>query len=53
MNGEVDRLFQMIEETAGPLAADGGTLGDDLFGNLPEVGWERLERVFFRTEKTY
>jgi len=48
LNGEVGRLFQMIEETAGPLAADGGNLGDDLFGNLPGIGWERLARAFFR-----
>ncbi len=47
LDSEVDRLFQMIEETAGPLAADGGTLGDDIFGSLPEIGWERLSREFF------
>lgn len=50
LDGEVDRLFQVIEETAGPLAADGGTLGDDIFGNLPGIGWERLNREFFRKE---
>lgn len=48
LNGEVDRLFQVIEETAGPLAADGGMLGNDIFGNLPGIGWERLNREFFR-----
>jgi hypothetical protein len=47
LSGEVDRLFQVIEETAGPLAADGGTPGDDIFGNLPEIGWKRLDREFF------
>lgn len=50
LNKEVDRLFQVIEETTGPLAADGGTLGDDIFGNLPEIGWERLNREFFSKE---
>jgi hypothetical protein len=50
LNSEVDRLFHVIEETAGPLAADGGMLGDDIFGNLPEIGWERLNREFFRRE---
>jgi hypothetical protein len=47
LSGEVDRLFHMIEETTGPLATDGGTLGDDIFGNLPGIGWERLKREFF------
>jgi glycine cleavage system H lipoate-binding protein len=51
LNSEVDRLFQVIEETAGPLAADGGTLGDDIFGNLPGIGWERLNREFFNRMK--
>jgi glycine cleavage system H lipoate-binding protein len=51
LNGEVDRLFQMIEETAGPLAADGGSLGDDLFGNLPGIGWERLDKEFFQPNR--
>jgi glycine cleavage system H lipoate-binding protein len=50
LDQEVDRLFDVIEETAGPLAADGGTLGDDIFGNLPGIGWERLNKAFFRRE---
>ena len=47
LNSEVDQLFQVIEEVAGPLAADGGYLGDDIFGHLPDIGWERLNRLFF------
>ena len=27
-----------------------GRVGDDIFGNLPGVGWERLNREFFRSE---
>ena len=46
---EVDRLYEFIEETAGPLAADGGYLGDDIFGNLPQIGWQKLIREFLRT----
>jgi glycine cleavage system H lipoate-binding protein len=45
---EVDRLFDVVEETAGPLAADGGYIGDDIYGNLPEIGWEKLNRLFFK-----
>jgi hypothetical protein len=46
---EVDRLYEVIEETAGPLAADGGYLSDDIFGNLPQIGWQKLTREFLRT----
>jgi glycine cleavage system H lipoate-binding protein len=46
---EVDRLYAVIEETAGPLAADGGYLGNDIFGNLPQIGWQKLTREFLRT----
>ena len=45
---EVDRLYAMIEETAGPLAADGGHLGNDLYGNMPELGWQRLVKAFIQ-----
>ena len=46
---EVTRLYEVIEETAGPLAADGGYLGNDIFGNLPQLGWQILTRKFLRT----
>ena len=49
INQEVDRLYEVIEETAGPLAADGGYLGDDIFGNLPGISWQKLTREFLRT----
>jgi hypothetical protein len=49
MTDEVGRLELLVEEVAGPLAADGGYLADDIFGNLPGLGWERLTRVFLRT----
>jgi glycine cleavage system H lipoate-binding protein len=46
---EVDRLYQVIEDAAGPLAADGGQLGNDIFGNIPQAGWNRLVRLFLHT----
>ena len=46
---EVDRLYEVIEETAGPLAADGGHLSNDIYGSLPQIGWERLTEIFLRT----
>jgi glycine cleavage system H lipoate-binding protein len=49
MNGEVSRLEDMIEEVAGPLAADGGYLSHDIYGSLPDLGWENLTQRFLRT----
>ncbi|MBW1733198.1 MAG: glycine cleavage system protein H [Deltaproteobacteria bacterium] len=49
MNKEVTRLEHMIEEVAGPMAADGGFLARDIYGNLPSLGWDRLTGAFLRT----
>jgi glycine cleavage system H lipoate-binding protein len=46
---EVDRLYQAIEEEVGPLAIDGGQLGDDIFGSIPQDGWGRLAKLFLHT----
>jgi len=49
INEEVNQLETMIEEVAGPLAADGGYLADDIYGNLPDLGWKNLTQKFLRT----
>jgi glycine cleavage system H lipoate-binding protein len=49
LKAEVDQLEQMIEQVAGPLAADGGYFADDIYGRLPGLGWERLTKAFLRT----
>jgi glycine cleavage system H lipoate-binding protein len=49
MNNEVKNLESMIEDVAGPLAADGGYLADDIFGNLPDLGWKNLTKAFLKT----
>ena len=49
MNSEVGALENMIESVAGPIAADGGYIQPDVFGNLPSIGWENLTRTFFKT----
>ena len=49
MNSEVDRLENMIEEVAGPLAVDGGFLGEDIYGSLPDLGWKNPTKTFLRT----
>lgn len=46
---EVDRLYRIIEEEVGPLAADGGHLGGDIYGNIVQVGWRRLVKLFLHT----
>ena len=49
MGEEVSILETMIEETAGPMSTDGGLLMPDVYGNLPELGWQNLTRAFLRT----
>jgi glycine cleavage system H lipoate-binding protein len=49
MEGQVEELYHMIEDVAGPLAADGGHLGHDIFGSMPELGWKRLQKTFLHT----
>jgi len=49
MNGEVTTLEKMIEDVAGPMAVDGGFLADDIYGNLPSLGWTSLTRAFLKT----
>jgi len=44
---QIDTLFQIIEKDVQPLAADGGNLQRDVFGALPQIGWERLITTFF------
>lgn len=46
---QIDRLYQVIEDEAGPLAADGGQLGHDIYGSMPQVGWDRLAKLFLHT----
>jgi glycine cleavage system H lipoate-binding protein len=49
MSNEVTNLESMIEDVAGPLAADGGYLAEDIYGNLPNLGWNNLTKAFLRT----
>jgi glycine cleavage system H lipoate-binding protein len=46
---EVDKLYHLIEEVDGPMATDGGLLGQDIFGHLPGLGWKRLTGLFLHT----
>jgi glycine cleavage system H lipoate-binding protein len=49
MGKEINGLYGIIEEKVGPLAADGGFLGNDIYGCMPEIGWKRLAKRFLRT----
>ena len=49
MNTEVNHLDNLVEQVSGPLAADGGVFQADIFGNMPELGWNNLTRVFLKT----
>jgi len=49
MGAQVDLLYQEIEEAVGPLATDGGFLGDDIYGNMPQFDWKRLMKIFLKT----
>jgi glycine cleavage system H lipoate-binding protein/uncharacterized CHY-type Zn-finger protein len=50
ISNEVGVLEEMVTEVAGPLAADGGTFGPDLYGNLPGLDWKKLTKTFLKTE---
>lgn len=46
LDGEIADLEKMLEEVSGPMAADGGVLADDVLGNVPELGFDRLSKRF-------
>ncbi|MCD6298559.1 MAG: glycine cleavage system protein H [Deltaproteobacteria bacterium] len=49
MERQVDTLYRLIENVAGPLSADGGDLRNDIYGNMPQLGWGRLTGLFLKT----
>ena len=46
---EVVALEKIVENVAGPLAADGGYFMEDIYGNLPGLDWRNLTRTFLKT----
>lgn len=46
---EISLLYDVIEESGGLLNTDGGYIGEDVYGNMPQIGWERLTRLFLRS----
>ena len=49
MEEQIEELYHVIEETSGPLATDGGYLGNDIFGSMPAIGWDRLIKTFLHS----
>lgn len=48
LKNEVAQVYRAVEAVAGPLAADGGYLGRDIFGSMPALGWDCLAKKFLR-----
>jgi glycine cleavage system H lipoate-binding protein/uncharacterized CHY-type Zn-finger protein len=46
---EVETLEKMVEDAAGPLAADGGFFQEDIFGNVQALDWNDLTKTFLKT----
>lgn len=51
LDGDISALETMIEETAGPLSADGGFLVRDIYGAMPALGWNNLTRKFLTSKR--
>jgi glycine cleavage system H lipoate-binding protein len=48
IGAEVDRLQVLMGQAGAAVAADGGYPGYDIFGNLPQLGWDKLVKEFLR-----
>jgi len=46
---ETMRLLAMLEPSVGATLQAGGSLIDDIYGQYPDLGWERLVKEFLRT----
>ncbi|MBU2511572.1 glycine cleavage system protein H [bacterium] len=51
INQEIEQLYRMIEKKGQLLAADGGNLVEDIYGTMPELGWEQLTALFLLRSK--
>ncbi len=43
------RLLAMLEPSVGATLQSGGAIIDDVYGQYPELGWERLVKEFLRS----
>jgi heterodisulfide reductase subunit A-like polyferredoxin/coenzyme F420-reducing hydrogenase delta subunit/glycine cleavage system H lipoate-binding protein len=49
MEEETLRLLEMLEPAMGATLPSGGGIIDDVYGQFPQLGWERLVREFLRS----
>jgi glycine cleavage system H lipoate-binding protein len=50
MNNEIEKLEAMIADVSVSKIGDGGYEGPDIYGSLPELGWDNLVRNFLRSK---
>ena len=50
MDQESQNLLKLLGPEYEQLAATGGEPVSDVYGNFPELGWERLAKTFLKTE---
>lgn len=46
---EVNVLYSAIEKSGYLLNTDGGCLAENIYGNIPQLSWDRLTMLFLRT----
>ncbi len=46
---EIIKLMGMLQDAPGIILPSGGALVEDVYGNFPELGWERLVHEFLHT----
>jgi glycine cleavage system H lipoate-binding protein len=51
MEQEAQTLMGLIGPEYAQMAATGGEVINDIYGNIPDLGWDRLVNRFLRTEK--
>ncbi|MCL4501809.1 MAG: hypothetical protein M1438_08115, partial [Deltaproteobacteria bacterium] len=49
MEEETIRLLEMLEPSVGATLQTGGEIIDDVYGQFPQLGWERLVKEFLRS----
>ncbi len=49
MEAETSRLLAMLDPAIGATLQAGGALVDDVYGQCPELGWDRLVKEFLHS----
>jgi hypothetical protein len=50
IEAEQQHLLALIGPEYRQMAATGGQVVDDLYGSIPEIGWDRIVQDFLRSE---